>query len=86
MSKVVKDMIEVKCEACNHKDVCSYKETYMKILNSISNVFIEQRCTDEKKVQFKKVADFDFIGSISVTCRYYQNWTDTYRGYGDCTK
>lgn len=23
--------------------------------------------------------DYDFINEISVGCRYYRNWTDTYR-------
>lgn len=27
----------------------------------------------------KKVIDYDFISGISVGCRYYRNWTDTYR-------
>ena len=26
----------------------------------------------------KKVSDYDFISGISVGCRYYRNWADTY--------
>mgnify|MGYP004470176407 CR=1 FL=1 len=82
MSNSVKTLAKPPCTICSHKDVCSYKETYMKILNSISDAVVEQPCTDEKKVQFKKIIDFDFIDSISVTCHYYKNWTDSYCDYG----
>lgn len=81
MSNTVKTIAEAPCAICNHKDVCSYKETYMRILNSISNAVVEQSCTDKEKVQFKKIIDFDFIDKISVTCHYYKNWTNSYRDY-----
>lgn len=80
MNNKVKALAEPLCTICSHRDVCSYKETYMKILNSISNAVVKQPCTDEKKVQFKKINDFDFIESISVTCHYYKNWVEDFNG------
>ena len=71
--------INIQCTNCNHKDICSFKETYMKILDLISNVVVEQPSAGEKKCSFVKIVDFDFINSISVNCRYYQNWTGFYR-------
>lgn len=79
MSYTIKYFIEIPCAICNHKDVCSFKRTYTKILNAISSAAVEQPYTDGKKAQCKKVTDFDFIDSISVGCQYYQNWTDIYR-------
>lgn len=26
-----------------------------------------------------KAVEYDFIGEISVKCKYHQNWTETYR-------
>lgn len=79
MNNTTKVVIDTQCTSCSHKEVCSYRETYAKILKAMSNAPVELLCNDLKKVQFKRVADFDFINRISVDCGYYQNWTDVYR-------
>ena len=79
----IKCLVEIPCATCIHQDVCSFKETYTKILNSISNAAVEQPCDDEQKTQYKKVTDFDFINNISVGCCYYKNWTIGYRDKGE---
>lgn len=79
MNSTAKVAINTQCASCGHKEVCSYKGTYAKILKAMSDAPVEVLCNDLKKVQFKRVADFDFINRISVDCMYYQNWTDGYR-------
>nr|DAH27771.1 MAG TPA: hypothetical protein [Caudoviricetes sp.] len=71
MSNANKRISDVQCETCSHSAVCAFKETYSSILDAISNVAIDQPCTDGKKVHPKKITDFDFIDIISVVCRYY---------------
>ena len=75
------NIINVQCETYNHKDICSRKETYMKILDFISNAIVKQPGAGEKRCSFVKITDFDFINSISVNCRYHQNWTDLYHNW-----
>lgn len=86
MSNASKGLIETQCATCNHKDVCSYKETYTKILNAVSNAYVELPCKDEKKLSMKKIVEFDFINNISITCCHYQNWTNVYRDSGGLSK
>lgn len=85
MNSTTKVVIDTQCTFCSHKEVCSYKETYAKILNAMSNASVEIPCDDLEKIQFKRVADFDFINRISVNCGYYQNWTDAYHDGDDIT-
>lgn len=69
MDNAVKETL---CTSCNHLDVCTYMNDYLYILDAVSKVSIDQQCSDGKKVYLKKVTDFDFIGDISIGCRYYQ--------------
>lgn len=71
MSNTNKRISDIQCETCSHSDVCAFKETYLSILDVISNAAIDQLCSDGKKVHSKKISDFDFIRKISVTCRHY---------------
>lgn len=80
MSERVKETL---CTKCTHQEVCIYKQDYLNIIKAIENVIVEKTSIDGKGAQFKKVSDFDFIGSTSITCRYYQNWDDTYRDWKD---
>lgn len=64
---------ETLCTRCIHKDVCSYKHDYLDIIKAVENVTVAKGlyCV-------KKVIDYDFIGTIHVSCRYYENRTETY--------
>ena len=68
------------CTSCEHKDVCAYKLDYLNTLKAVetARVSVVKETTDGG-FSSKKVADYDFISEISVGCRYYRNWTDTYR-------
>ena len=61
------------CTRCIHKDVCSYKHDYLDIVKAVENVTVTRNmyCV-------KKVIDYDFIGTIHIGCRYYENWPETY--------
>lgn len=68
------------CTRCIHLNVCAYKQDYLDILKAVENAAVTRDTSDEKIVS-KKVIDYDFIGTIHVSCRYYENRTETY-----CTK
>lgn len=71
---------ETQCTRCVHKDVCAYKFDYLNILNAVENARVSViKENTNGGFSSKKVADYDFISGISVGCRYYRNWTDTYR-------
>ena len=63
---------ETLCTNCTHRDVCIYKTDYLDILKAVSNASV-MRDTPDGKMMSKKVICYDFIGDISVSCRYYQN-------------
>lgn len=69
---------ETLCTRCAHRDVCVYKQDYLDILKSVENATVA-RGTPDGKIASKKVFHYDFIGEISVKCKHYQNWTETYR-------
>jgi hypothetical protein len=63
---------ETICTHCNHRVVCVYKDDYLSILKAVSEVTISYPCSDGLKTNLKRIADFDFIGEISIPCRHYQ--------------
>lgn len=62
------------CTHCAHTEVCAHKQDYLDILKAVENAKVV-RDTPDGKVTSKVVSCYDFIGKISVTCKYYQNWT-----------
>lgn len=68
---------ETLCTRCVHLNVCAYKQDYLDILKAVENATVTRDTSDEKN-RIKKVIDCDFIGTISISCRYYENWTETY--------
>lgn len=76
MSERVKETL---CTSCEHREVCVHKLDYLNILKAIENARVSVvKETQDGGFSSKKVADYDFISGISVGCRYYRNWTDTY--------
>ena len=69
---------ETLCTLCTHRDVCMHKQDYLDILKAVENATVT-RDTADGKIASKKVINYDFISGISVGCKYYQNWTETYR-------
>lgn len=61
------------CTRCIHKDVCTYKHDYLDIIKAVENTIVTR---DTSSV--KKAIDYDFIGTIHVSCRYYEKRTETY--------
>ena len=80
MSEGVKETL---CTRCVHREVCIHKLDYLNILKAVENARVAA-VKDEATGGFSstKVIDYDFIGGISVGCRYYLYRTDTYR-HGD---
>ena len=54
------------CTLCTHKEVCTYKQDYLDFIKAIENATMNAN-------------SHDFISTISVGCKYYENWTGTYR-------
>ena len=69
---------EVSCTLCTHREVCAYKQDYIDILKAVENAAVTKDTADGK-IASKKVIHYDFISGVSVGCKYYQNWTETYR-------
>lgn len=68
MSDGVKETL---CTRCPHHEVCIYKKDYLDILKAIENATV-LRYTSDGKHTSKKVINYDFIGDISVGCKYYK--------------
>lgn len=66
------------CTLCTHKEVCTHKKDFLDIIEAIENASITRDAPDGK-ITLKKVIDYDFVSEISVGCKYYENWTGTYR-------
>lgn len=69
---------ETLCTCCDHREVCTYKRDYLNILKAVEDASVVKE-TSDGRVSSKKVSSYDFISGISIGCRYYRNWTDTYR-------
>lgn len=68
---------ETLCTRCIHLNVCAYKKDYLDILKEVENATVTRDTSDEKIVS-KKVIDYDFIGTIHVSCRYYEKRPEIY--------
>lgn len=66
---------ETLCTKCEHRNVCKYKEDYLKVVESVYNAIV---CfeADNGKHGMKKVTNYDFIGEIKIPCKYYCSTTD----------
>lgn len=71
---------ETLCTRCEHREVCAHKQDYLDILEAVEDASVVKEETNGR-VSSKKVTNYNFISEISVGCRYYRNWTDTYRDY-----
>ena len=50
----------------------------MDIIKAVENTSVVRDLSDGR-ISSKNVLDYDFISEINVSCKYYQNWTETYR-------
>ena len=69
---------EALCTHCVHRDVCFYTPDYLNILEAIENATVTKN-TPDGTIASMKVIHYDFIGEISVKCKYYQKRTETDR-------
>lgn len=69
---------ETLCSRCAHWEVCAHKQDYLDILKAVENVCVVKNEPDGK-ITSKKASNYDFVSKISVDCKYYKNWTGTYR-------
>lgn len=61
---------ETLCTNCVHCTVCIYKNDYLDILKAVSNAVVSKDSNDGK-ITTKRVIHYDFIGDISLPCKYY---------------
>ena len=69
---------ETLCTHCAHREVCAYKQDFLDIIKSVENTSVVRDLSDGRS-SLKNVLAYDFISEIQVSCKYYQNWTETYR-------
>lgn len=60
---------EILCTRCVHREVCTYKHDFIDIIKAIENAAVTKDIPDE--IVSKKVTQYDFIGGIIVSCKYY---------------
>ena len=60
---------ETLCTRCVHREVCTYKHDFIDIIKAIENAAVTKDIPDE--IVSKKVNQYDFIGGIIVSCKYY---------------
>lgn len=75
MNNVVKETI---CTRCVHCKVCAYKDDYLSAIEAISKTTVNKQLPDGT-VEVMPIKNFDFIEDVSITCRYYHNWTTQYQ-------
>lgn len=71
---------ETLCTQCAHREVCAYKQDYLGILKAVENAEVVMNTPDGKTAS-KKVIYYDFIGKISITCKYYTASTISLKPY-----
>ena len=69
---------ETLCTHCAHREVCTYKQDFLDIIKAVEITSVIRDLLDGR-ISSKNVLDYDFISEINVSCKYYQNWTETYR-------
>lgn len=79
MSEACKETL---CTICQHREICKFKEDYLKIVETVSNMRISQEKPDGK-IESTPLSNFEFLGKISIACKYYTNWTVQYRDNKD---
>lgn len=78
MSEAVK---ETACTSCAHKDVCKYKEGYLKVCEAASNInaTLKDHYEDGVRARIIPVANFDCVEYIEVHCKHYERASDIIR-------
>ena len=61
------------CTSCVHKEVCKYKEGYLKVCEAASNinVTLKEHYEDGVRARIVPVNNFGCVEAIEVRCKYY---------------
>ena len=72
---------ETACTSCAHKDVCKYKEGYLKVCEAASNinVTLNDHYVDGARARIIPAANFDCVECIEVHCKHYERASDIIR-------
>ena len=72
---------ETACTSCAHKDVCKYKESYLKVCDAASNINVILKDHYEGSVRGRIIpaANFDCVEYIEVHCKHYEKASDIIR-------
>ena len=64
---------ETACTSCAHKDVCKYKEDYLKVCDATTNINIalNEHYENGARTRYIPIANVDCIGYVEVHCKYY---------------
>lgn len=89
---------ETLCSNCNHREVCSLTDQYLKAQKAVDDVSVTLG-HDGNKVSFKRLRDFDWIKRVRLECIHFspnKTWmrdisaknteNQVYRANSDITK
>lgn len=62
---------ETFCTTCTHRDVCKYKENYLKVCEVVFNTQVNEFSEDGHGITSIPLSNFECIGSIFVTCIFH---------------
>lgn len=65
------DEKETRCTCCFHRHVCKYSKDYLDICAAAESLSIHQPENDGK-VKITPVNNFECVGSIEVTCKFFK--------------
>lgn len=60
---------ETICTRCSHRNVCAYKDECFFVIEAVLKATVTKQLPDGT-VEVMPIKNFDFIGDISITCRY----------------
>ena len=66
------DVKETICTRCAHRNVCAYKDDWLSAIEAIAKTTVSKQLPDGT-AEVTPIENFDFIGDISISCRYYDD-------------
>lgn len=62
---------ETLCTSCIHREVCAYKQDFLKIIEAVEYATVIKEFPDGT-ASLNRVTCYDFISGISVGCKYFR--------------
>ena len=63
---------ETSCTRCSHREVCSFKDEFLRALEAVNEVTVNRPAKEENNVSFIKLCDIPWIKPVELICQHYQ--------------